>query len=620
MDLSSIDAMSHVLLHRGPDDSGVYLDGSVGLAHRRLSIIDLSVSGHQPMGNEDGTLWVTYNGEIYNHLDLRRVLSDAGHCFASHSDTEVLIHGYEEWGDDLWNRLDGMFALALWDARRRELILARDPFSIKPLYYAQRGETVLFASELKSLLASGLVHRELNYAALSDFFTYFYTPGPATIVKDVSHVKPGHIARFRGKATEERRYYKIPTQPKCEMDEHEVCSVVRNECREAVRKTLVADVPVGVLLSGGIDSNIILEEMLDLGLRDVYTVTVGFDTASYDETSVVKERVRGLPVRSHFLRCEDAAEPAVLDDMIWHQDSLSANVANLAMYAIFKATASEMKVVLSGTGLDEMFAGYSTYIANRLRPYYRGLPSPLRRGIRALAHRLPQTSRKYSFDYLARKFTVGAELDKDRSHYWWRTILTDDDKKTLVSPDATPKGFARDSFAAYESWFRDAPQIDDDENRALYADLYMFCGENANMMFDNLSMAFSLEVRPPFLTKRFVESAFRIPYCHKLRGGTTKYCLRRAYENSLPRRLIRMKKSGLVSPLPGLLRGPLKEMIHDLFASAHRIHPFLNQAYLQQLLAQHIAGKRNHAIPLYTILVFLRWYQLFLTGPLTQRS
>jgi len=615
VDTQTVHRMTRVLAHRGPDHEGFHFEPGVGLGHRRLSILDLSPSGNQPMSNEDGSVWITFNGEIYNFQRLRPLLEAKGHRFRSASDTEVVLHGYEEWGEAVWERLEGFFALAVWDRAARRLVLARDPFGIKPLFYAVGSDhgRVVFGSEIKALLASGEVERTVNLQALSHFLTYSYTPGPDSIIEGVRQVPPGEIVTFTSAGKRPSRYWQLQLRENLEaMSESALGERVRDECRLAVKESLVSDVPVGLLLSGGIDSNIVLSELMAIGYPDIQSITVGFRQDSFDEAAVAERRLSGLGLRGRVTFVEDHKVDEIFDEMIYHLDCLSANVANLGEYYIFQAAAKHFKVALAGMGNDELFAGYPTYLADRVRPYYRWLPRPIRGLLGALVRRLPPSGKKYGLDFVARKFTEGAEYDALKSHYWWRTFFTPEDKQRLFRPEAAG-GIELDAYPMYDRFYQALPDASV-ENRILYADLQMFCIENANILLDNLSMAFSVEVRPPFLSKRFVEFAFSVPYRLKLKRTTTKYALRHAYRRILPDDVLRRRKSGLVSPVSQLLRGPLRGLTEATFAAASK-HPYLDPAYCQRLLQEHLTGRRDHGLMLYSLLTYFRWYDRFIESP-----
>jgi asparagine synthase (glutamine-hydrolysing) len=357
------------------------------------------------------------------------------------------------------------------------------------------------------------------------------------------------------------------------------------------------------------DSNIILHELAAIGYPDIRAVTVGFREKSYDEARIAEQSLAHVGLRGKTTFVEDHDAAGIFDRMVYHTDSLNANVANLAEYHIFRVAGAELKVALAGMGNDELFGGYSTYLADRLRPWYRLLPSPVRAVARAAARRVPPTGRKYGLDLLARKFTEGSELDALKAHYWWRTIFTPEEKTRLFCREAA-QGLDLDAYAAYQRHYDALPEATV-EDRILYADLKMFCIDNANVLMDGLSMAFSVEVRPPFLSRRFVEFAFRIPYRMKVRRTETKHILRRAYRDRLPACVVRGRKTGLVSPVSQLLRGQLRALAEDAFASAST-HPWLDASHCRALLREHLQGRRDHGLPLYVLLNYFRWYDRFI--------
>jgi asparagine synthase (glutamine-hydrolysing) len=611
VDHSVVRRMTRVLSHRGPDDEGLFVDAGVGLGHRRLAILDLSPAGHQPMASADGALWIVFNGEIYNFRELRRQLQQHGHVFRSQSDTEVLLAGFQQWGQTLWNRLDGFFAIALWERAGHRLHLVRDPFGIKPLFYAATRDRVVFGSEIKAVLASGLVPREVDLQALSHYFTYFYTPSPDAIICGIKQVPPATAITFAVDQVAPARYWELTANDSMASDtEGSIRERLRDECRIAVKDSLESDVPIGLLLSGGMDSNIILHELVEVGYPDIRAVTVGFREKSFDEAAIAERSLAEVGLRGSTTFVEDHDTAAIFDRMVYHVDSLNANVANLAEYHIFHAASRELKVALAGMGNDELFAGYSTYLADRLRPIYRGIPAPLRRLIRSGAGHLPSSERKYGIDFLARKFTEGVEFDALKSHYWWRTVFTPQDKRALFRPDAA-YALREDSYSFYERHYQRMTAAP--EQKMLFADLQMFCIDNANVLMDGLSMAFSVEVRPPFLSKRFAEFAFNIPYRFKIRRTQTKHILRAAYDGVLPSHVTRARKTGLVSPLAQLFKGQLRALAEDTFAAASK-HSYLDTAYCQRLLAEHLSGRRDHGLPLYLLLNYFRWYDRFIEG------
>jgi asparagine synthase (glutamine-hydrolysing) len=564
------------------------------------------------MATADGTLWLVFNGEIYNFRALKHQLEQRGHVFRSQSDTEVLLYGYREWGDTLWEKLDGFFALALWDRGARQLHLVRDPFGVKPLWYAAHEGRVVFGSEIKALLASGLVAGEVDLQSLAHYLTFFYTPGPQAIIRGVRQVGPGEVLTFAVGGQRARKFWQLCPDPRvASLSEEDICDALREECRVAVRDALESDVPVGLLLSGGMDSNIILHELQALGYPDIRAVTVGFREKSYDEGPLVERSLAAAGVRGRITYVEDHDAAAIFDRMVYHVDSLNANVANLAEFHIFRVAAVDLKVALAGMGNDELFAGYSTYLADRLRPYYRLMPRPLRGLLRWGARQIPPSERKYGLDFLARKFTEGAEFDALKSHFWWRTVFTPAEKGELFSPEIA-RALQLDSYPLYQQHYA-ASSAASDEDRMLYGDMQMFLIDNANVLMDGLSMAFSVEVRPPFLSKRFAEFAAAIPYHLKVRGLTTKHVLRRAYQRHLPPHVTQARKTGLVSPLSQLLKNQLRSMTQDTFADAAK-HSYLDAGRAQHLLAEHLAGTRDHSLQLYVLLNYFRWHEQFIAS------
>lgn len=611
VDLRSIERMTAVLAHRGPDDQGFFTERGVGLGHRRLAILDLSPAGRQPMASSDGNYQIVFNGEIYNFMELRSKLEARNHLFRTKTDTEVLLAGYQEWGHDLWARLDGFFAVGIWDSRNRRLQLVRDAFGIKPLFYAVRGSRIVFGSEIKALLASGEVPPEVDLQAVSDYLTYFYAPGPAAAIRGVRQIEAGEVLTFDQNGFRSARHWELAAVPeKMRMSEASVAELLREECRIAVRNSLVADVPIGLLLSGGLDSNIILHELLQLGHADIRAMTVGFREKSHDEADLARRSLQAANLSGKITYVEDHDVAKTFDRMVYHADALNANVANLPEYYIFRAASSEFKVALAGMGNDELFAGYSTYVADKLRPIYlRTVPAPLRRIIRGLAGRLPPSGRKYGLDWLARKFTEGVEYDALKSHFWWRTIFSSEEKIALIEKDFHSQ-VRLDAYLPYQNYYLQRNGASE-ADKILFADLQMFCINNANVLMDGLSMAFSVEVRPPFLSKRFVQFAFSVPHHMKLHGLQSKYILKKAYTGRLPSHVTQAAKTGLVAPLAQLLRGPLREFAQDAFTSVTK-HPWLNTGQCRKLLAQHLAGTHNHALPIYVLLNYFRWHDQFI--------
>jgi len=616
--LNQIQVMNDVLQHRGPDDEGVYTDNDILLGHRRLSIIDLSVNGKQPMSNYEKTVWVVQNGEIYNFRDLKKILEDSGHQFKSVSDTEVIIHGYEQWGTKLFEKLDGMFAFGLWDKIKKKLFLVRDGCGIKPLFYFLDDKNLVFSSEIKGLLASGLVDRKINPQSLSNFLSLFYVPGTESIIEKVKQVSAGSFIEFKeDNIPEHKRHWELYNGKQQEISKRkdgQIFEQIRNEISISVDKSLISDVPVSLLLSSGLDSSIILNELKNIERSDIETITIGFKDKSYDESKIAKRFSSDFGFKNNSFIMPGFIETEVLEKLVYHLDSLNANPCILAEYYYFQRAAEKFKVTLMGSGNDELFAGYPTYIADQYRKYYGVLPLFIRKQAFLFAQKLPVKDKKYSFDYFAQKFTEGSLFHKEKSHYWWRTIFSDEEKRAILRKDLVGENNIKiDSYYTYDKYFEKMDRKLSFEEQSLYSDFYLFLIDNANMEVDQLSMAFSLEARPPFLTKRFVEFAFSIPYDLKLRGRETKYCLKRAYGNILPDYILNRKKHGLVSPLGHLFKDGMKDFVYGYLLSG-AMSEYFNRGYIEYLLKRQIKGQQNNTFKLFSLLCFAIWQKHFITG------
>jgi asparagine synthase (glutamine-hydrolysing) len=619
--LPEIKRMNNVLRHRGPNDEGVYSDRDVVMGHRRLSIIDLSPMGRQPMSDSSETIWVTCNGEIYNFRELKAQLMGKGHSFCSDSDTEVIIHGYKEWGTKVFERLDGMFAFALWDKNKKLLYLVRDACGVKPLFYFYDGKVLVWSSELKGLLASGLVERNINLQSLSNFLSLSYIPNPETILKNVRQLSPGTSLEFSGKGEPKSRKYwgleslTFPDLSSLNPDQFD--ERFREEVSIAVKGSLVSDVPVSLLLSSGLDSSIILEELKSNQRQDVESITLGFDDPSYDERSIAKRFATERGFINHSFQMEQSDIPSTLEKVIYHLDALNANPCILAEYLNFKKAAEKFRVTLMGTGCDEILAGYSTYRANTLRQKYGCIPLPFRKIFHEVSKWLPISYKKYSFDYLAYKFTQGSLFPKEKSHYWWRTIFSENEKLLLLNKDTfTERDIKQDAFYVYEDYYQKVLDKMSFEDQTLYTDFNLFLVDNGNVEVDQLSMAFGLEARPPFLTKRFVKFAFGIPFNMKLRKGVTKYCMRRAYRNILPKYIVNRKKEGFLSPLEFLFRNDMTGFVNDYLLSKD-MEQYFNKSYIEKLLQNQRLKSENNTYKLFSLLCFAVWQKLFLRNSIS---
>src|SRR6478736_2661622 len=544
VDPSRLAAMSATLVQRGPDSDGAYLDGRVGLAARRLAIIDLA-TGDQPISNENGRITVVQNGELYNYRELRRELEQAGHRFSTSGDTEVLVHLYEEHGERFAERLRGMFAVALWDAERGRLVLARDPYGIKPLYYREAGGEIEFASELRALPRG-----EVDLDALDAFLAFNSVPGPLTIFREVRKLQAGHVLTWENGRSEIVRYARpapVPADQVRGEDEAELVEELRARLRDSVRAHLVSDVPVGVLLSGGVDSSVLAALAAEEASEPLRTFSIGFEERSFDELAdarLVAERY-GTQHRELVLRPDAALLLPALADAF---DEPFADSSALPTYLVAQLAAEDVKVALSGEGGDELFGGYYTYAASLLAERLGGVASILR----PMVERLPASTRKASLDYRAKRFVRAAPLPPLERHHGWKEIFSPDARAELTGRRTgfDPVDLLRARFAETEGAELLARLQDVDLGTYLVDDLLV--------KTDRASMAHSLEARVPFLDPAVTNFAAALPAKHRVHGLRKKVLLRKAVAPLVPKEIVRGKKRGFSIPAAAWLRGELE--------------------------------------------------------------
>jgi asparagine synthase (glutamine-hydrolysing) len=596
VDADRVAAMSATLVHRGPDSFGEFSDGTAALAARRLSIIDLE-TGDQPIANEDGTLHVVQNGEIYNYRELRRELERAGHRFRTHGDTEVLLHLHEEYGDRFAERLRGMFAIAIWDARRRRLVLARDRFGIKPLYYRAEAGELAFASELRALPRG-----EIDLEALEAFLVFNSIPAPLTIFREVRKLPAGHLLLWEdGRIRVERfaRPAPVPVEQLRDDEEAELVEELRARIRDSVRAHLVSDVPVGVLLSGGVDSSLLAALAAEESSEPLRTFSIGFEERSFDELADarrVAERY-GTHHRELVLR-PDAA--LVLPALAEAFDEPFADSSALPTYLVSELAASDVKVALSGEGGDELFGGYYTYAADLLAARVGGLA----RIARPLVERLPTSTAKASFDYRAKRFVRAAHLPPLERHHGWKEIFSVDARAELTGRASgfDPVDILRARYAETEGA--------DELARLQDVDLGIYLVDDLLVKTDRASMAHSLEARVPYLDTVVTNLALALPTRHKVRGLSKKVLLRKAAAPLLPREIARGKKRGFSIPAAAWLRGELEPFAREtLSAETLRRQGFFRPDVVDRLLAEHVAGREDRSRQLWGLLAFTLWHE-----------
>src|SRR6266536_3608577 len=596
VDPERLAAMSATLVHRGPDSDGTFVEGVIGLAARRLSIIDLA-EGDQPIANEDGTVVVVQNGEIYNYRELARELERCGHRFRTHCDTEVLAHGYEEWGASFVQRLRGMFALAVWDARERRLVLARDRYGIKPLYYRAAEGGVDFASELRALPRG-----EIDLDALEAFLAFNSVPAPFSIFGGVRKLPPGHVLVWEGGEPELSRYARpapVALDDVRSEDTAELVEELRARLRDSVRAHLVSDVPVGVLLSGGIDSCMLAALAAEETGYPLRTFSIGFEERSFDELAdarLVAERY-GTVHRELVLRPDAALLLPALADAF---DEPFADSSALPTYLVSQLAAEDVKVALSGEGGDELFGGYYTYTADLLAARFGALASLAR----PLVERLPTSTRKASFDYRAKRFVRAAHLPPLERHHGWKEIFSPDLRAELTGGRSAfdPVDILRDRYRE--------TQGADELARLQDVDLGIYLVDDLLVKTDRASMAHSLEARVPYLDTVVTNFAFGLPAKHKVRGLSKKVLLRKAAEPLLPREVVHGRKRGFSIPAAAWLRGELEPFARvTLSSDTLRRQGFFRPEPVGRLLDEHVAGAQDWSRQLWGLLAFTLWHE-----------
>ena len=606
-----IDAMCRTIVHRGPDEQGIYVQGNVGLGCRRLSIIDLE-GGKQPIHNEDKTIWVVSNGEIYNYPALTSMLEQHGHRFYTRSDTETIIHAYEEFGDEFLHYLTGMFGFALWDARRQRLFLARDRIGIKPLYYAFHDNTLIFASELKAILAYPKIERTIDLVALNEYLSYEYVPAPRTIFQEISKLPQGHALSFCDGKTEIWQYWDIDLarsetiQPKKSFEyESEVLDILR----EVVRQEMVSHVPIGVLLSGGVDSSGVAALMAESANDQIQSFSIGFADSSFDESHHARQVARHLGTQHHELTLTPGEMLNLIPAIAEFLDEPFGDSSFIPTYLLARFAREHVKVALGGDGGDELFAGYSTLQAHRLMGYYeRLLPAGIRRQLVPwVVDRLPVSFDNLSFDFKARRFISGRDTPTIERHHLWLGSFTPAQKLKLLQKWAQLE--ERETYLTALEHLQ-ASRIQEPINQVLYCDMKLYLEGDILTKVDRASMANSLEVRVPLLNNMLVEYVAAIPHELKLHRMTRKYILRKALRGLVPDNILRRAKKGFNIPVAKWLVGQLRPLAEEMFSEERlKRGGFFQPAYVRGLLEDHLAGRQDNRKLLWTLLIFQLWHE-----------
>jgi asparagine synthase (glutamine-hydrolysing) len=608
--------MGEIITHRGPDDSGHYFGHGVALGMRRLSIIDVS-GGHQPISNEDETVWVVLNGELYNFQSLRDELEATGHRFGTHTDTEVIVHLYEQHGIEFVNRLRGMFGLALWDTKRERLVLARDRIGEKPLYVRRESGRLLFASEMKSILQAEDVPRRINFAALEEYLALGYVPAPLTMIDGVEKLLPGHYLVAEKGAVEDHEYWDVPFGRRENHSEQEWIERIRTKLLETVKAQLVSDVPLGAFLSGGVDSSTIVAAMANLTGRPVKTYSIGYDGEHtyYNELPYAKQVAQAFATDHH----EIVVHPEVselLPKLVWHMDEPIADSACLTTFLVSRLARESVTVILSGVGGDELFGGYRRYLGNTLMRYYRRLPGFLRKNwLPALLDRIPQDRHSTWKDYAryAAAFVKSAGLNPAAQYMGYVTLFSPAVQKELLQERRSGASTGTDHAAAALQGYFSRCNDPDNLNQIFYADLKSSLADDLLAMTDRMSMAASIECRAPLVDFEMVELASSMPSSLKVRGFDLKYLLKKAVAPWLPREIVERKKRGFGAPLGAWLRKELQPMVSDLLSEEQvRRRGFFHWPAIQTILADHGAQRKDYSDHLFALVVLELWCRAFL--------
>ena len=610
-DEALIRAMADTIRHRGPDQKGSFCCDEMSLGFRRLSIIDLSDRGRQPMFNEDGTLCLVFNGEIYNFKELRRELESKGHVFSSDADSEVILHGYEQWGIDSINHLRGMFAYGLYDLNKKRLLLVRDRIGIKPLYYTYTNGRLLFASEIKAILEDPQVERRVNFQAMYDYLGFEFVPAPQTMFAGIHKLPAGHFLLFENEQIEEKQYWDLQFHPgENTLSFDEAVEKMREHLDHAVTSHLVSDVPLGVFLSGGLDSSCIVALMRKHLTGSFKTFTIGYEDKSFSELDYARI-VADYCETDHQVLMLDTLKPEYVEETLWHLDEPMTDLSTVPLYLLCKQAREHVTVCLSGEGADESFAGYDRFKASRLATWFNLMPGPLRRQVVGRCmDLLPDQPQKKGAINMLKRFVEGANLDPAGQHLRWQYFLNSVLEENLLGSSFRDT-VIRDPFRQIREYSARCDAGKDRVNREIYLDMRFMMTDSVLMKVDRMSMASSLEIRVPLLDHVLVEFMASLPGDWKLKGMTTKYIFRAALEGLLPDNIVHRGKQGYSLPVKQLLRGELKQYMVELLNDAPVIRENMDLTYVNRLIEEHCAMKHNHNHVLWALINIAIWHNRF---------
>ncbi len=602
------------IVHRGPDDEGVYLDGFGAIGVRRLSIIDVQ-GGHQPIHNEDQRLWVVLNGEIYNFKELYDQLSSLGHHFYTRSDTEVIVHAFEEWGDDCVDRLNGMYAFAVWDKEKQRLFIARDRAGIKPLHYCLYNGRLAFASEIKALLALPDIPRELDLVSLNLYLTYEHVPNPRTIFKDIYKLPPGHTLAFQEGQLSIRSYWDF------DLSQSEAPSSMRvaewqesfsGALEQAVRMEMVSDVPLGVFLSGGIDSSAIAAMMTRAG-GEVKSFSIAFENPSFDESKYARTVAQHLGTQHHEELLDERRMWELVPRIAEVLDEPLGDSSFIPTYLLSEFARRYVTVALGGDGGDELLAGYSTIQAHKLSQLYLKMPSFLRESVVApIVGKMPVSDNNISLDFRIKRFVEHAAYPPAERHHRWLGSFTPEEKSLLLTSEVRQQLAQHDTFDIAHELYNSCTARES-INKLLYLDMKLYLDTDILTKVDRASMASSLEARVPFLNKVLLDLMARMPLEFKLKGLTRKYILRESMKGILPDEVINRSKKGFNMPVAKWIKGELRGLVQDVLSETKiKREGLFNPVYINKLLDDHLSNKRDNRKLLWTLLVFELWHDRYM--------
>ncbi len=604
-----IQKMTTVITHRGPDQEGTWSAEGISLGHRRLSIIDLSEDGRQPMCNEDGSVQLAFNGEIYNFKELRSELTAKGHIFKSESDSEVIVHAYEEYGMECLDKLQGMFAFAIWDTKRRRLLLARDRIGIKPLYYYQKDDKLIFASEIKAILEHPDVPRKVNQQALYDYLGFEFVPAPETMFASIRKLKAGEYLLYEKGEARVSTWWDMTFRPTLTEPRERVVEEERDLLDRSVKSHLVSDVPLGVFLSGGLDSSALVAMMRKHISGRIQTFTIGYKDKSFSEVEYAEQVAKYLDTDHKVLTIE-TMDQASVEKSLWHLDEPMTDLSAIPLMFVCEEARKHVTVCLSGEGGDESFAGYDRFKASKLDRMYSIIPGPLRKSIISpLVGKLPDQAQKKGAINMLKRFIEGSDLPKEAEHLRWQ-YFSNADQDAALYQSGFKSAVNMDPFYRIRETMKtcDAQDI---VNREIYLDMRFMMTDSVLMKVDKMSMANSLEVRVPLLDHEFIEYIARIRGDWKLQGTETKAILRSALDGMLPPNIVRRGKQGYSLPVKQLLRDDLKDYMIGLLNESSIIKHTMNMDYVNTLIQDHLDMKRNNNHILWALMNVAIWQNRF---------